>query len=256
MIPRDLVDRALDVNAANLAPASESTRVPGGVLVRNRETPDIYDANHVMAISAADDEEIDELFRRAEQEFAPLGHRRFDVDYRVSPLVPARLSLEGYERADAIVMMLTGDLQLKPPEHRVEPVDSEDRWSEFARLKAADWAEHSERRGRSGEPQVAEAMAYLARRKFPEVRYWLAYLDGKPAGFFSSWPGIGGTGQVEDLFTLPECRNKGVAAALIRQAVGDCRARGASALCAVPSSGRSRPDIPDAFLKNTRCRPP
>jgi len=56
---------------------------------------------------------------------------------------------------------------------------------------------------------------------------------------------------VEDLFTLPECRNKGVAAALIRQAVGDCRARGAGPVVIAADPN----DTPKHFYSRIGFRP-
>ena len=58
----------------------------------------------------------------------------------------------------------------------------------------------------------------------------MAWVDGAPVAFFSSWPGRGGVGMVEDLFTLPSHRTRGIARALIHHCVGDARARGASAV--------------------------
>ena len=71
-------------------------------------------------------------------------------------------------------------------------------------------------------------MVGVDRAKCPPVQYFLASVDGKPAAYFNAWEGINGLGQVEDLFTLPEYRNRGIAKALIHRCVADCRARGAS----------------------------
>jgi predicted GNAT family acetyltransferase len=43
----------------------------------------------------------------------------------------------------------------------------------------------------------------------------------------SSWPGENGVGQVEDLFTHPDYRHRGLATTLIAHGVADARARGA-----------------------------
>ncbi len=63
--------------------------------------------------------------------------------------------------------------------------------------------------------------------KSPPVRYWLAYVDGEPRGYFNSWAGIDGVGQVESLFVQAEYRHRGLATALIHHCVADARAHGA-----------------------------
>ncbi|HET9476437.1 MAG TPA: GNAT family N-acetyltransferase, partial [Dehalococcoidia bacterium] len=75
-------------------------------------------------------------------------------------------------------------------------------------------------------PEIGEAFIHIYRRKAPALRYFIAYVEGQPAAFFSSWPGAAGMGQVEDLFTLPEYRHRGLATALVHRCVADCRERG------------------------------
>jgi ribosomal protein S18 acetylase RimI-like enzyme len=70
-------------------------------------------------------------------------------------------------------------------------------------------------------------MCLVLRAKAPPVRWWLAYEDGEPSGYFSSWEGVGGIGQVEDLFVHPARRHRGIATALVRHCVRDARAHGA-----------------------------
>jgi GNAT superfamily N-acetyltransferase len=65
------------------------------------------------------------------------------------------------------------------------------------------------------------------RVKAPDLRFWLARVDDTDAAFFSSWPGPEGVGIVEDLFTRPEFRRRGIATALIAHSVADARERGA-----------------------------
>lgn len=90
-----------------------------------------------------------------------------------------------------------------------------------------DWVDHHERIKRPVKEEVARRMWQAKRLKQPPVQYWLAY-DGKRAvAYLNSWEGIGGVGQVEDLFTHPDYRKRGIATALIHHSVADCRAKGA-----------------------------
>ena len=94
----DNINRALDVNDANLSLGNEVFAAAGATFVRNRSAPDIYDANHVTGIKAQSIAEIDALLQRVDTEFAGYRHRRFDTDHRTHPTLVARLHLEGYER--------------------------------------------------------------------------------------------------------------------------------------------------------------
>ena len=228
LLDNELAARALDIDAALMALGCERFEADGATWVRDRRFPNIYDANHVTAISASSAEEVDRILARAEVEYAHCAHRRYHVDFRTSPFLIARLALDGYARDDTLLMLLEGDLQASPTDHDVRPVESEHDWAAYAALKAEDWKEHSQRlpEPRPG-PEIGEAFVHIYRRKAPEIQYFLAYVDGTPAAFFSSWPGLDGIGQVEDLFTLHEYRHKGLAAALMHRCVRDCRERGA-----------------------------
>lgn len=224
----EIAAAVLDVDAALMALGCEQFEAEGGTWVRDREFPSIYDANHVTAISASSAGDVERLITRAEEEFAHCNHRRFHVDFRTSPLVTARLALDGYTRDDTLLMVLEGALQGSPKDIDIRPIESEQCWEAYASLKAADWAEHRQTlpEPRPG-PEIGEGFVHIYRRKSPDVRYFLAYMEGRPVAFFSSWPGIGGIGQVEDLFTTPEYRHRGIATSLIHHCVQDCRERGA-----------------------------
>lgn len=223
----DLVRRALEVSDASLALGHEVFDAAGARFVRNTSYPRIYDANHVAGVTAATSAEIDALLARAEREYAHCGHRRYHLDARTPPQFEARLLLEGYARDDGLVFVLEGELRATPKHVDIRPIDDDARWDVYAALKRADWAEHRERIPGNEPPSIGDDMAAANRRKSPPVRYWLAYDHGRPVGFFSSWSGIDGMGQVEDLFVLPAHRLRGIATALIAHCVADCRAQGA-----------------------------
>jgi GNAT superfamily N-acetyltransferase len=223
----ELTSRALDVDAANLALGHETFETEGATFVRNRACPSIYDANHVTHVTASTPIEIDGLLARVEQEYDGIGHRQFDVDFRTPPAFIARLVLDGYERRDALVMLLEGELAGPNPEPQVRPLESDADWREYRALKQLDWREHEQRIKKAPEPEVGEALFAVARLKQPPVQYWFACLDDRPLAYFNSWAGMGGIGQVEDLFTHPDFRHRGLATALIHHCVADCRGKGA-----------------------------
>lgn len=129
MLPaNELAARVLDVDAALMALGCERFEADGATWVRDRQFPSIYDANHITAISASSAEDVDRILARAEVEYAHCAHRRYHVDFRMSPLLTARLALDGYARDDTLLMLLEGDLNGSPPEHDLRPVETEQDW--------------------------------------------------------------------------------------------------------------------------------
>ena len=220
---------ALDTNAGWLALGCETFAAAGATFVRNRDVPSIRDANHVTRITAATPDEIDALLARADAEFAGIPHRAFHVDFRTPPAVEARLALGGYTMVPALVMLLEGAPGLAPGACEIGPLDDADGRTHdaLAQLQAEDWREGRERAGVAEAPDVGQAMLRSMLGKRPDVRWSIAYVDGVAAGYFSSWRGIGGVGQVEDLFVAPKVRRRGVAMALLHHCIAQARADGA-----------------------------
>lgn len=219
---------ALDINAAMLALGNESAITPHARIVRNRSTPNIYAANHLTSISASTEREIEELLECADVEFSHAGHRRFHVDFRTPPAVAARLTLDGYSREDVLVFILHGELRREARPFDIRAVSSETDWHSFWELMRMDWSESHLRKREPGDEEVARRMFEATRMKQPPMQYWLAYASGVPVAYLGSWRGLDGIGQVEDLFTLPAYRHRGIATSLIRHCVDQCRAAGAS----------------------------
>jgi GNAT superfamily N-acetyltransferase len=200
--------------------------------VRDRRLPDIWEANRITAVTAASDEAIDRVLARAEREYADFGHRRFDVDFTTPPAFEARLALDGYRAREFLVMVLDGDWQGRAAAADVRPCAEASAWAAFDALKRDDWRESARRLGLQ-EGSVGGQMVDGHRRRCPPARYWLAWSAGEPRGFLSSWEGTDGVGQVEDLYVHPDARGRGLAAALIRHGVEDCRRTGAGPIVIV-----------------------
>ncbi|MEO8457609.1 MAG: GNAT family N-acetyltransferase [Chloroflexota bacterium] len=224
----DLVDLALNVDAANFQLGNEVFSLPGGRFVRNRELTNVYDCNHVTDVTARTTAEIDALLAAADGEFAHAAHRRFDADHRTPPEFIARLLLAGgYERSDALVSVLEGELIGEAKPWDIRPIEDDAGWEALLALTTADFAEHQLRIGRPVEDAVARRLWLSKKSKQPPVQYWLACDGDTVVGFMNSWDGVSGVGQVEDLFTRPDYRKRGVATALIHHCVADCHAKGA-----------------------------
>ena len=198
--------------------------------VRNVACGEIYDANHGTAVRTATPDAIAAVLRRADEVYAGLDHRTFKVDPFTPTGFEARLLLDGYVEETEVQLLLTGDVRADPPPVAIRPVEGPADWASLARVTRRDHEEEADKAGRPPWARsVTTAMVATKRAKAPALRFFLASVDGEDCAFFSSWPGPEGSdvGKVEDLFTLPERRRKGIATALIAHAVADARARGA-----------------------------
>jgi len=225
--PGDLPARCVAAWHAYLALGNERFEAEDAVFVRNRDLPSVRDANHVWAIKASAPEHVERLLQSAEREYAGFPHRCFCTDFATPPQFEAYLVLRGYHRIEALVMALEGDLSVTSADHQIRPPRDESTWEALTGLHALALRETRTSRGEQYDEELAEASARANRMKSPPVTYWLAYVDGKPRAHCSSWLGPEGVGLVEDLFTHPGFRHRGLATALVRHAVQACRAHGA-----------------------------
>ncbi|MDP2674409.1 MAG: GNAT family N-acetyltransferase [Dehalococcoidia bacterium] len=226
----DLTRRAVATDYGWMALGNERSAADGATFIRNPSVPRIRDANQVVAVNASAPDEIEVLMARADREYAGCPHRQFRIDFAAPPEFEARLALEGYERKDTLVMLLEGETAGAPNPCDIRPVESEADWQAYSSLHEIDWREYADKIPGGADMAVAEQMVRTRRAKTPPVRYWLAWADGQPRAYLASWEGVDGVGQVEDLFTHPEFRHRGLATALIHHCVADCRAHGAGAV--------------------------
>lgn len=226
----DAARSAIAVVDAFRALGNERSEAEGAVFIRNREIPDIWDANHVAHVTASTPSEIDRLLAQVEREFAGCRHRRFDVDFTTPPALEARLTLEGYERLDTLVMLLDGEPAIRAKRHEIREVTDEAGWEAYTALHDTDWRDYRDRIPGSFGEETARQMMRSRRLKSPPVRHWLAYVDGEPRAYLSSWGGVDGVGMVEDLFTYPDYRHRGLATALIHHGMAEAWREGAGSV--------------------------
>jgi len=198
-------------------------------VVRHDDSPLIYYANHLQV---DDDVDADVALAFLESELGHLGHREVLTTPSTPAPFVARLALEGYVGEPTLQGLLTGDLLGPAPvEHDIRRVDSAEDWTHLDALVRADHVETNTRSGNARlTEEVTRQMQAVRRLAAPEVQFFLLWDEGEPVAFFSSWPGTGGLGMVEDLFTLPSHRGRGIARSLIHHCVADARARGADAV--------------------------
>lgn len=225
----DLLDRVIEATEGFLQLGNEVVATEHATFVRNPACPDITDANHGGLVRAATVDEVESVLATASELFPESTFLAFKVDPRTPALFEARLNLDGFKSSADLQMLLTGPLLADPPPCAIREVASEDDWATIRRLKRLDDEDEATRSGRTPrEIDVSRQMFEAKRAKSPDVRYFLASEDEVDCAFFSSWPGHNGVGVVEDLFTLPDFRRRGIATALIAHAVSDARERGAT----------------------------
>jgi GNAT superfamily N-acetyltransferase len=231
MVPdRDLFVRIYETLVGYYELGCEVYHDPLARFVRNTDAPRIYDANLAAFVRAGTTEEIASVVGRADEVFAGLPHRVFHIDPWTPPAFEARLVLDGFQFEDELQLLLERELEMPrpPPAVDIRLVDSNEDWSVIRRLTRLD---HEEQARREVHPLWDEAvtteMVATKRAKAPELRFWLARADGTDCAFLSSWPGANGIGKVEDLFTHPDFRHRGIATALLVHCVQDARERGA-----------------------------
>lgn len=228
MTEADLLRRVFDAKAAYNELGNAVVEEPGARFVHNAQTPSVHDANLASRVRAESVDEIDRVLARADELYASLRHRKVMVDPDTPPAFEARLVLEGYESHPHVELVLEGELAASPAPCDLRLVESAEDWRSLTGL----WqSQHDEEVGRGQHdpwsPGVTEQMVVSKRVKAPALSFWLARVDDTDVAFFSSWPGHEGMGIVEDLFTRPDFRHRGIATALIAHAVADARRRGA-----------------------------
>ena len=208
----------------------EPQRSPLAVASVDGQRPQVWDANQVRSVRAADPDDIDATLGWVESLYAGFPHRRVAVDGDTPDPFEARLSLDGWTMTPVIQGVLSGELDdaRTPPGVTIDAVVGDDDWAAMERLTRLDHLDEAAKEGREPwEAELTRSMVEHRRRKAPEVQAFVARLDGEEVGMFSALPGLDGMGLVEDLFVSPEARGRGISVALIRHCVADARSRGA-----------------------------
>jgi GNAT superfamily N-acetyltransferase len=196
-------------------------------VVRDPEHPNVWDANHVSEVRARNAVEIEQVFRRAERALAHCRQLLFAVD----PLTPAqfvaRLALDDYsELTPTIQLVLDGDLHRAPRAVETRSVTNPDDWDALAALVREDHVEGT----RTGGPladEVSRGLVATYHKKWPVYQFFIATESGVDCAYGASVLCENGIGMVEDLFTRPTHRRKGIATGLIARAIKHARERGA-----------------------------
>jgi GNAT superfamily N-acetyltransferase len=222
-----LLEQAVDALHGYFELGNDRRPVAFATLVASPECPNVYDANCVTRVAAETTADIDHLLAEADVAYSALGHRCFKVDPLTPPPFVARLVVEGYEPSVELQSVLETSVDASARAVPIRPVVDDADWLSVAQLMRMDHVESARKRGVECWPQaITDQMVEQKKQKAPDVQFFVARVDDRDCAFFSAWPGVNGIGKVEDLFTVPSFRHRGIATALMVHAVADARRRG------------------------------
>jgi GNAT superfamily N-acetyltransferase len=185
-------------------------------IVSDSDHPDVWDSNHADDVTARTEPEIFSVFAAMD---AHLGHTRWRVihtDGFTPDAFLARLALDDFkERPATIQMALKGELTDRGAAIDLRPVASDADWDALLRLVLADHAEGRRTGGLDLSPEFSAAVVASYRAKSGAYHLHLAMQDGVAVAYGGHAKAPNGAGMIEDLFTLPSARRRGVAAAMI-----------------------------------------
>lgn len=196
-------------------------------LVTDPAHPALWSGNHASAVRAATAHEIEVTLEDIEAAFTHSPYRVVDADPFTSPTFLARLALDGWQEQPAVILMAV-QAPLAPvaaPAPGFDPIRTDADWAELRSLHKLDLAEGA-RTGAAHPAEIAEGLYQAMRRKAAAGRIFLARHGGRASAYAMAVPAPAGFGLVDDLFTAPDFRRRGVGSALLAHCVAWLRQQG------------------------------
>ena len=202
----------------------QPTETADATIVATPADPNVWDANFALPKPGADPAALIAALDAA------MPHSRWRIVYTdalTEPATVAALALGGVTQGPPIIEMhTTGNIAPPhpPPPITLQIVETSDDWAAMAPLVRIDHSE-GKRTGQISEA-VSDGLLAAMRDRVPAGSYALIRLDGAPVGYGLMLACPGRLGLLENLFTLPEARGRGVMSAFITAAASRLRAQG------------------------------
>jgi GNAT superfamily N-acetyltransferase len=181
-------------------------------------------------VTAREPDEIAQVFSDADRHLAHCRWRVFHTDCFTPDIFVARLALDGYqEQRPVIQMALEGEVRARAGTD-LRPVESEAGREALAALIRTDHIEGARTEGRDFSPEFTRAIVENNRAKGAAYRFFLTYRDGEPVAYGALAVAPNGIGMIEDLFTLPSHRRRGIASGMIAAFAAQLGARGCNCI--------------------------
>nr|WP_321361929.1 GNAT family N-acetyltransferase [uncultured Hyphomonas sp.] len=193
--------------------------------LQDLERPDVWDRNRIIDIAAHSGAEIDQMMAFASSRANLVGYSYIFATPFTAPAVIARLLLDDYQEQTPVIQMVLQDelAANRPSEVSIQPVSTDRDWHLLHELVRADHAEGARTQGHILEAHVTRGIVEGYRRKAGPCQFFLASIDTVICAYGSATIAPTGMGMVEDLFTLPAYRRRGVATSLISACVDHLR---------------------------------
>ena len=198
-------------------------------VVRDLENPEAFSSNRVFFVRAASQSDINLLFEELATVYSKISYRHFVIDPYTPENFVASLALRNYtEHSTTLQMVLKGNLKIQPSRLMLEflSVETVADWEKFKKLISRQYTDNIAQKGVILNESVLEGIFRAYRLKSDACKFFIAELNGIACAYGSSLSCPNGMGMVEDLYTLPEYRNRGIAGATIMHCVQHCRTHG------------------------------
>lgn len=177
--------------------------LPYGRIVLNPARPDVWDANHLDAVTAEHPDETEALLESMDHHLAHTPWRVVHTDPFTPEPFTARLALDGYAEQPAIIQMVLDGSPDVPPIGRAVPVTTEADWATLAALVRRDHEDGARTGGKLLSPELSAAIVAGYRAKAGPYCFHLVRFDGEAVAYGAFAAAPSGAGMIEDLFTLP-----------------------------------------------------
>lgn len=216
-----LMKRVAEAYAWHRALGNQVSQTRFGQFVQDPAHPSVWSSNHVSRVTASRDGEIAALFAEAECRFGYCAHRLFEVDTFTPDRFVAQLVMEGYEElAPTLQMVLEGQLlATRRAELVLREALTDADWQTVRQLLRTDHLEGARTNRMTPDEAVTDGLVHGWRRKAGPSRMFIGYVDGQPCAYGAAVACPNGLGLIEDLYTLPEYRGRGIASTIIHDCV-------------------------------------
>jgi len=196
-------------------------------IVADPAHPQVWDSNHADEVTARTDAEIDAVFAAMDRHLGHTPWRVIHTDGFTPDAFLARLALEDFEeRPVTIQMALRGGLRDRGAPIDLRPVADDADWDALLQLVLADHAEGRRTNVRDMSAEVSRGMVAGYRAKSGVYHFHLAIEGGVAVAYGAYAAAPNGAGMIEDLFTVPSARRRGIATAMIAAFTDRLRASG------------------------------
>ena len=196
--------------------------------IRDNDRRQVWDLNRIFDVTADTHDEIALLMHAASSTFELQGYNYFSITPFTPSKFVAHLATEDFqEQIPVVQMVLEDDIKVPTPKgFKLFSVSSDEKWDILYELVRLDHIEGVRTGGQNLDEAFTQSVVEGYRRKSKSCQFFLAYLEDTVCGYGSGTVVPNQMGMVEDLFTLPKFRRRGIASAVIAGCVQHVRDNG------------------------------